>query len=123
MNDQIAENSGCVLVAEYVDDSEAGEESQASTGQVVGTRLVASYLDAENPAGAPRDFTILLKDDRVVTVHGHGLRMFPPTVPGTGGSYGVVAQADGEEVLIALFSIPEVVGIFSGEIRPDRKIA
>ncbi len=123
MNDYAAVKTGCTLVAEYVDDPGEVTGSQVTVGQVVRTQLVAEYIDTGTADGWSRDFTVLLKDDRVVSVRGHGLRMFPPTGPGGGGSYGVIAYADGEEVLVALFSIPEVVGIFSGEIRSDRKIA
>jgi hypothetical protein len=112
-----------LLVAEYIDDAGEATGSQIAVGQVVPTQLVADYIEAVSAGGCIRDFTVLLKDDRVVSVRGHGLRMYAPTGPGGGGSYGVIAHTDGEEVLVALFSISEVVGIFSGEIRADRKIA
>jgi hypothetical protein len=123
MSDHDDENTGCLLVAEYVDDLGEPTGSQVAVGEVVPTRAVASYLDIVSAGGGIRDFTILLKDDRIVSVRGEGLRLFPSAVPGGGGSCGVIAHAGGEEILIALFSIPEVVGIFSGEIRSDRKIA
>lgn len=123
MSEHTAENTGCLLVAEYVDDSGAATEAQVTLAQDVGTNVVASYIDIGVVGAGVRDFTILLKDDRIVSVRGDGLRLFASPVPGGGGSYGVITHADGEEVLVALFSIPEVVGIFSGEIRADRKIA
>ena len=123
MNRYSSENAGCLLVAEYVDEAKAVTEPHASLGQVVATQIVAEYIDTGTTGECIRDFTILLKDDRVLSVRGHGLRMFPPTGPGVAGSYGVICHADGEQVLVALFSIPEVVGIFAGEIRSDRRIA
>ncbi len=123
MNDHSAENTGCLLVAEYVDDAGEPTGSPVTVGQGVPTRPVGSYVDTWDAGGDIRDFTILRKDDRIVSVRGHGLRMFAPAVPGGGGSYGVIEHARGEEVLAASFSIPDVVGIFSGEIRPDRRIA
>jgi hypothetical protein len=123
MSEYVAVKTECSLVAEYVDDAGEPTGSPVAVGEVVPTRAVASYVDTCDAGGDVRDFTILLKDDRIVSVRGHGLRMFPPTVPGGGGSYGVIERSRGEEILVALFSIPEVVGIFSGEIRSDRKIA
>jgi hypothetical protein len=123
MSVDVAVKTECLLVAEYVDDLGEPTGSQVSIAQVVPTRAVASYLDMGSAGGVVREFTILLKDDRIVSVRGEGLRLFPCAVPGGGGSYGIVAHAGGEEILVALFSIPEVVGIFSGEIRSDRKIA
>src|SRR5690242_3914033 len=123
MSDSVAVKTECSLVAEYVDDPGEPTGAPVALGHVVPTRAVASYLDVGSTGGVIRDFTILLKDERIVTVRGEGLRLFPSAAPGGGGSYGIIAHAGGEEVLIALFSIPEVVGIFSGEIRSDRKIA
>lgn len=123
MSDHAAENAGVLLVAEYVDDSGQPTGAPIAVGQGVPTRAVASYLDMANAGGGIIDFTVLLKDERIVSVRGEGLRVYPSSVPGGGGSYGIIAHAGGEEILIALFSIPEVVGIFSGEIRSERKIA
>src|SRR5579883_3249766 len=110
MSDNVAVKTECSLVAEYVDDAGEPTGSPVAVGQVVPTWAVASYVDTWDAGGDVRDFTILLKDDRIVSVHGHGLRMFPSTVPGGGGSYGVIEHTAGEEVLVALFSISEVVG-------------
>lgn len=123
MDANIAENAGCLLVAEYVDEGGEPTGSPVAIGQLVPTRPVADYVDTGNASGGFRDFTILLKNDCVVSVCGHGLRLFPSAVPGTGGSYGVIEHTGGKEVLVALFGVPEVVGIFSGEIRADRKTA
>jgi hypothetical protein len=123
MTSHVGANSGCLLVAEYVDESEIPADPAVHIGEAVRSHVVASYLDVWSEDEGIRDFTVLLKDDRTVSVRGHGLKLFQPTVPGESGSYGVVVQAAGEEVLVALFKTNEVVGIFSGEIRSDRRIA
>ena len=94
-----------------------------SLGQVVATQIVAEYMTQGPQGECIRDFTILLKDDRVLSVRGHGLRMFPPRALELRARTESSRHADGEEVLVALFSILEVVGIFAGEIRSDRRIA
>jgi hypothetical protein len=123
MTDHIGANHGCLLVGEYVDESEIPPDSTFHIGEVIRPHVVSSYLDLGGGDEEVKEFTVLLKDDRMVSVRGHGLKLFPPTVPGEGGSYGVIVHAAGEEVLVALFRTLEVVGIFSGEIGPDRKIA
>ena len=123
MTDHAGENTRCLLVAEYVDEAEIPADPAVPVGEVVRPHIVASYLDYWSADQGIKDFTVLLKDNRMVTVRGHSLRIFPPTIPGESGSYGVVIQSAGEEVLVALFKILEVIGIFSGKIGPDRKTA
>ncbi len=65
-----------------------------------------------------RRFTVLLRDKRTVTVFGHALKYVQNASNSTdSGSYGILSRADGGEVLVALFRVSEVVGVFSGEIR------
>ncbi len=123
MTDLAGVNTGCLLVAEYVDEAEIPADPAIPVGEVVRPHVVASYLDFWSTGQGIKDFTVLLKDDRVVSVRGHSLKIFPPSIPGESGSYGVVIQSAGEEVLVALFKIFEVIGIFSGKIGPDRKTA
>jgi hypothetical protein len=123
MRDQVSATTECLLVAEYVDDAGEPTGSEFGIAEVVPTRAIASYIDEGSMGGGIREYTILLKDDRIVSVRGEGLRFFAPSVPGGTGAYGIIVHAGGDEVLIALFTAPEVVGIFSGEIRLDRKSA
>jgi hypothetical protein len=123
MTNHVNANVGCHLVGEYVDEAELPTNLAFSYGEVVRPQVVASYLDLWGRDDGLKDFTVLLKDGRVVTVRGQGLKHFPAVVKGESGSYGVIARTGGEEVLIALFKVFEVVGIFHGEMRSDRKTA
>lgn len=123
MTSQINVDVDCLLVGEYVDEGEPPTKPVSQRGEVVRSRIVANYLDVGGKDVGIREFTVLLKDGGVVAVRGHGLKHWPPTVTGESGSYGVVVRTGSEEVLIALFKILDVVGIFHGELRSDRKIA
>lgn len=114
---------GCLLVGEYVDEGEPPTGFAAHRGEVVRPQIVADYLDLWGRVEDAKEFTVLLRDGRVVNVRGQGLKHLPAAVSGDSGSYGVVIHTGGEEVLVALFKIPDVVGIFHGEMRSDRKIA
>lgn len=72
-------------------------------------------------AGDRNRFTVLLRDKRTVTVFGHALKYVENASNTTdSGSYGILSRADGGEVLIALFRVSEVIGVFSGEMTdPD----
>jgi hypothetical protein len=123
MANAAAAQAGCLVVGEYVDEAEVPANLQAHRGEPVRPRMVASYLDLWGREDSAKEFTVLLKDGRVVVVRGHGLKQFPASVPGESGSYAVVVRSAGEEVLVALFPSSDVVGIFHGELRSDRKIA
>lgn len=114
---------GCHLIGEYVDEAELPAESGCHQGEVVRTQVVAEYLDLWSQGDGLKEFTVLLKDGRTVAVRGQGLKHFPSTGSGEDGSYGVIARVGNEELLLALFKVVEVVGIFHGELRADRKIA
>lgn len=38
-------------------------------------------------------------------------------------SYGILAHDAGEDILVALFKIPKALGIFYGDLHPDRQSA
>jgi hypothetical protein len=114
---------GCLLVGEYIDEAEMPSNLPFQRAEVVRPQLVANYVDLWSQDDGFKEFTVLLKDGRVVTVRGQGLKHLPASVNGESGSYGIVVRTDGEEELIALFKISEAVGIFCGEIRADRKTA
>jgi hypothetical protein len=129
MTSHTGANLGCLLVGDYADEGEVPEgfaslQGAASRAQVERPRLVAGYLDEWSPEDGVRQFTVLLRDDRVVTVRGHSLKHVQhaanPTDP---GSYGILLRAGEDEVLIALFRVSEVTGIFSGELRRARESA
>jgi hypothetical protein len=63
-------------------------------------------------------FTVLLRDKRTVTVVGHAVRYIPgmQSNPNDSGSYGILSRVGDSEVLVALFRVTEVVGVFSGEL-------
>ena len=123
MTNATAAQAGCLVVGEYVDEAEVPANLQTHRGEPVRPRMVASYLDLWGRDDGAKEFTVLLKDGRVVAVRGHGLKQLPASAPGEGGSYAVVVRSAGEEVLVALFSSSDVVGIFHGELRSDRKTA
>jgi len=69
-------------------------------------------------AGDRNRFTVLLRDKRTVTVFGHALKYVQNASNQTDyGSYGILSRTDSGEVLVALFRVSEVIGVFSGDIR------
>lgn len=69
-------------------------------------------------AGDGNRFTVLLRDQRTVTVSGHELKYIQNASNQTDyGSYGILSRSSGGEVLVALFRVSEVVGVFSGDLR------
>jgi|SRR5579872_7467517 len=114
---------GCQLVGEYIDEAELPTNVTYHRGEVVRPQAVADYVDLWNGGGDLKDFTVLLKDGRTVAVRGHGLKHWPANVAGESGSYGIVMHSAKEEVLVAVFKVVEVIGIFHGEMRLDRKSA
>ena len=62
-------------------------------------------------------FTVLLRDRRTITVSGHALKYVENASNKTDcDSYGIVSRTDGGEVLVALFRVSEVIGVFSGDV-------
>jgi hypothetical protein len=114
---------GCQLVGEYVDEAEVPANVTSHRGEVVRPQVVANCVDLWCGDGDLKDFTVLLKDGRMVAVRGHSLKHWPATVTGESGSYGVVMRSAKEEILVAVFKVIEVIGIFHGEVRLDRKSA
>jgi hypothetical protein len=73
---------------------------------------------SRSSAGVANLFTVLLRDQRTVTVHGHALKYIQNASNQTDyGSYGILARGSGGEVLVALFRVSEVIGVFSGDLR------
>ena len=73
---------------------------------------------SRSSAGDGNRFTVLLRDQRTVTVYGHALKYLQNAANQTdSGSYGILSRTDSGEVLVALFRVSEVIGVFSGDIR------
>ena len=122
MTDPKNESADCQIVGEYVDEGEYPPNQTVHKGEVVRPQVTANYVDLWSNGDGLREFTVLLKDDRVIAIRGHSLKHSPHAVPGE-DVYSIVRLADGEEVLVALFKSAEVAGIFHGEIRSGRRIA
>jgi hypothetical protein len=112
--------TGCLLVGEYVDEVECPAHLALHRGEVVRPQIVANFLDLWGRDDGMREFTVLLKDGRVVVVRGHGLKS---GLPPNASVFSVVVRSGAEEVVVALFKSDDISGIFHGELRPDRKIA
>ncbi len=123
MNKRANADVACRLVGEYLDEAELPADSTFGHGEVVRTQVIANYQDAWVADESIKEFTVLLADGRIVAVRGHGLKQVPPTVSGESGSYGITVRTCNEDVFIALFKVHDVVGIFHGEIKADRRIA
>ncbi len=73
---------------------------------------------SSSSAGDGNRFTVLLRDKRTVTVFGDTLKYVQNASNQTDyGSYGILSRTDRGEVLVALFRVSEVIGVFSGDIR------
>jgi hypothetical protein len=71
-----------------------------------------------------RQFKVLLRDKREVTVCGHALEHVPGTESAEDpASYRVVMHAGDRDILVALFRASEVTGIFCGDLRDARESA
>jgi hypothetical protein len=122
---------GCLVVGEYVDEAELPEtlahlrDAPTPGAQVERPRVVASYLDLWGRDDGVKEFTVLLRDNRVVAVRGHALKYMRGNASASDdyGSYGILLRAGEGETLVALFRVSEVTGIFSGEIRVSRESA
>ena len=123
MSNPINLTVGCQMVGDYVDEAELPPNLVSPHGEVVRPQVVASYLDLWGKDDGFKEFTVLLRDGRIVAVRGQGLKHFPAGLQGESGAYGVIVRTGGEDVLVALFTVLEVVGIFHGEIRSERRIA
>jgi hypothetical protein len=114
--------SPCRLVAEFVDEAELPPAAEIHSGEVVRPRMVGDFSDVGEPADGFKEFTVLLKDGRVVAVRGHALKYTPHPTAGQ-DLYAIVARDGGVEQFVALFKSADVAGVFHGEIRADRKTA
>jgi hypothetical protein len=114
-------NSGCLVVGEYVDEGEVPEEfaplkNHPARSEVDRPRLVADYVDLWSNGETEKEFTVLLHDNRTVTVRGHSVQLVEASCSDA-VSYAVVRHANGTEVMVALFKANQVTGIFSGTMQ------
>src|SRR5687767_12519243 len=109
---------GSLLVGEYVDEAELPANLTFQCGEAVRPRIVANYLDLWGRDDGVKEFTVLLKDGRVLAVRGQSLKHSPHAVAGE-DVYSIVIRSAGDEVIVALFKSSDVAGIFHGEIRSD----
>jgi hypothetical protein len=119
MENQASGSVGCLFVAEYVDEAElpaplAKRDSCAARGEVERPRVVASYFDFRAPQDTLKEFKVLLPNDRVAVVRGSGLKYVKG---GAADCLGVWVRSQEEKVLIALFPIKDVLGIFCGDMQ------
>src|SRR5437867_3746809 len=122
MTNRVNATVGCLLVGDYVDEADCPTNPAFHQGEVVRPHVVANYLDLWGRDDDMREFTVLLKDGRVIAVRGHGLKHEPHPLAGQ-DVFSIVVRSRTEEVLIAVFKSAEVAGIFHGDLRTDRKIA
>ncbi len=114
--------TGCLLVGDYTDEAECPTNLVFQRGEAVRPLVVADYFDFWSRDEGLREFTVLLKDGRVVAVRGHGLKHEPRPLAGQ-DIFSVVVRSTTAEALVAVFTSAEVTAIFHGDLRTDRKIA
>ncbi len=130
MNDYANVEIGCRLVGEFVDRGEVsdsladGKIGLDSHSQVERPRLVASFIDGPSDHLQDREFKVLLQNQRIATVRGHFVQFVPnPGPAGDSGSYGIVRRIENADVLVALFKVCEVTGVFSGDLSGSSEVA
>ena len=112
----------CLPVGDYVDEAEIPTGLVVHPGEVVRPSRVTNYLDDWESTDVLREFTVFLKDGRILAVRGHTLKHSPHPVADQ-DVYSIVLRTRGEEVLVGLFKTADVAGIFHGEIRANQKVA
>lgn len=110
------------MVGEYVDEGSCTTNLAVGRAEPVRPTVVANYLDLWARDDGMREFTILLKDGRMLAVRGHGLK-HESNSHGGQDVYSIIVRTSGEEVLVALFKSHDVNGIFCGEVRSERRTA
>ncbi len=115
---------GCLVLPEFIDEGELPRDGTYHLGEPVRPQLVGNFVDTWSNDDGIKEFTVLLQDNRIVTVRGSGLKHVHSAVnPNDEGSYAVLAAGTDREVVIAFFPVRAVTGIFSGEMRAPRESA
>ena len=115
MTNQANVDVGCLFAAEYVDEAEVPANLAVHPGDVVRPKVVHYYLDTGKTPDVVKQFTILLNDNRVATVRGHGLKVVEASSTDA-VSYAVVMDMGTKEFIVALFKVNQVIGVFCGEM-------
>jgi hypothetical protein len=108
----------CHMVGEFVAEGEVPPELVGTSAEVCPTEIVASYESYDIREAQANEFSVLLRDNRVVTVQGHSLKYLQnPVNPADYGSYAILRTGESGEVVVALFPVSEVIGIFNGRMK------
>lgn len=124
MTTNVGQPVRCRVVGEYVDYGavpalpEKVRDLNLPRGEVDRPRIVAEFVEAGSSAEELRQFKVLLRDKREVTVCGHSLEHVPgKESPEDPALYRVVIRSGDRDILVALFRASEVTGIFCGDLR------
>jgi hypothetical protein len=121
MSNQPNSSSECRIVGEFVDE---GDPHGLSPGRCEIDRpgTLLEYIDVAGVDEGTREFTVLLKDGRILGVPGHGLKHESHPIAGE-DVFSIFVRSKSEEIIVALFKAAEISGIFYGDVRVDRRIA
>ena len=109
-----AVSTDCLMVGEFLDEC-VSPGNHTSVGDVVRPQTFMNFVDDRSRDEGTREFTVLLKDGRVVAVCGHTLKHEPHPVAGE-DVYSVIVRIRSHEVIAALFKSADVAGIFHGSL-------
>src|SRR5262245_26845078 len=113
----------CELIGEFTDDASAlrsTSEMLASNGEIVSTNILAEFTDDAavqfSETAAARNFVVLLKSySHAITVRGHEVNYLSQEKMGSATSFAIVAREGDEEIIVAMFPMSEVIGIYEGD--------
>lgn len=116
MTPAIGVNPGCRMIGEFIDEFPLPPEADKfAIGENQLPSVIHHFVDDWPGDIRTLQFQVLLRDNRTVSVRGHGLRYLRnPSNPSDLGSYAVVTRTGQGEVVVALFRVAEVTGIFNG---------
>jgi|SRR5882724_1838697 len=125
MAHSIGINAGCLLVGDFAEENVLPTTLvPVSVGQSQETVMVGSFVDSWPGDIRTKQFKVLLRDNRIITVRGHSLQYLQnPSNPSDLGSYAILARAGAEEVTVAIFRVSEVTGVFTGGLEAARTSA
>ena len=107
-------STDCLLVGDYLDECDS-PPIHSTSGEVVRPQTGLNFVADWGHDEGTREFTVLLKDGRVVAVRGHTLKHEPHPVAGE-DVYSVIVRIRSDEVIAALFKSADVAGIFHGSL-------
>ncbi|MCC6421023.1 MAG: hypothetical protein IT429_22530 [Gemmataceae bacterium] len=114
---------GCLILQEVVEEANLPKDLTYGLAEPVRPQSVVTFIDGGTCNGSLKNFTVLLRDNRTVTVRGTGLQYVASGSPTDYGSYAILAPGACGEAVVAFFRVSEVTGIFSGEIHPTPRHA